>query len=69
MTEKQLQSLVYTAEEVKILLGISRNSVYERIADGSLPSVRLGRRIVIPRAALEAWLAQAGNATGSAGER
>ena len=58
-------SLVYTPRELQELLGLSRNSVYERIADGSLPSLRLGRRLVIPRAALEAWLAQAGSATGS----
>lgn len=61
------QSLVYTAAEVQELLGLSRNSVYERIADGTLPSIRLGRRVVVPRAALEKLLAGAGHGRGADG--
>jgi excisionase family DNA binding protein len=32
------------------LLGISRTTAYEAVRDGSLRSIRLRRRIVIPRA-------------------
>ena len=60
--------LIYTPAQVQHLLGLSRNSVYERIADGSLPAIRFGRRLVIPRAALEALLAQAGNASKTVAE-
>lgn len=45
-------SVAETAE----LLGISRWLVEQAVSDGSLPSVRLGRRLVIPRAQLLAWL-------------
>lgn len=38
------------------VLGVSRNRVYQLIADGMLPAVRFGRSIRIPRAAWEAWL-------------
>lgn len=45
-------SVAVTAE----LLGISRWLVEQAVHDGSLPSVRVGRRILIPRARLLAWL-------------
>ena len=35
--------------EVSAALGISRAVVARRVADGTIPSVRLGRRILIPR--------------------
>ena len=50
------ERLVYTPTEVGALLGLGRTAVYERLRDGSLPSVRLGNRIFIPRAALEELL-------------
>ena len=42
--------------EVAKLLGISRNAAYEAVRRGEIPSIRLGARIVIPRAALERLL-------------
>ena len=41
------------------LLGISRGLAYELVARGELPSLRLGRRITVPRRALEALVASA----------
>ena len=41
------------AGEVAARLGISLRTVRRRIADGSLPSVRIGRAVRIPAAALE----------------
>lgn len=35
------------------LLGISRAFAYERVACGELPCLRFGRRVVVPREALE----------------
>ena len=40
---------------------ISRASVYNAVGRGDLPSIRLGKRILIPRDGFEAWLR--GNAT------
>jgi excisionase family DNA binding protein len=42
--------------ETADLLGISRWLVQQATHDGSLPSVRVGRRILIPRSRLLAWL-------------
>jgi excisionase family DNA binding protein len=39
------------------LLGISRAFAYELVARGELPVIRLGRRIVVPKAALLAMVA------------
>lgn len=45
-----------TVEEAAEVLGISRNLAYELVQRGELPSLRLGRRVVVPRAAMERLL-------------
>ena len=52
--------LTFTVVEAATLLGIGRNSAYEVIKSGILPSVQIGRRILIPRAALERFLLKVG---------
>jgi len=46
------ERLVLSVEEAGRLLGISRAFAYELVARGELPVIRLGRRIVIPKAHL-----------------
>lgn len=48
------EPLTVSVVDAAQLLGISRALAYELVARGDLPSLRLGRRIVIPRRALEA---------------
>ncbi len=48
--------LVLTVDEAAYLLSISRGLAYELVARGELPAIRLGRRIVIPRVAMEELL-------------
>ena len=48
--------LVLTVDEAACLLNISRGLAYELVARGELPAIRLGRRIVIPRVAMEELL-------------
>ena len=50
--------LVYTVEEAATLLGISRSFAYEAVQNGRIPSMRIGRRILVPKAALERFLAE-----------
>jgi len=45
-------SLVLTPAETAKLLRIGRGTVYEQIRLGFIPSIRMGRRILVPRAAL-----------------
>ena len=48
--------ITYTVTEAAELLGISRSSAYECVRRGEIPSLTLGRRVVIPCRALEALL-------------
>ena len=47
------QRMALSVEEAAALLGISRDLAYDLVASRQLPSVRLGRRLVVPRRALE----------------
>ena len=57
------ERLTLSVEEAGRLLGISRALAYELVARGELPSLRLGRRIVVPRRALERLVDDAGTST------
>jgi excisionase family DNA binding protein len=41
-----------TVDEAAVALGISRSSAYECAKQGNIPTVRFGRRIVVPRRAV-----------------
>lgn len=43
------ESLVMRVEDAAVVLGISRGLAYDLVRRGELPSIRLGRRIVVPR--------------------
>lgn len=51
-----MHRLTFTTAEAATVLGISRTSAYELVRSGALPSLRLGRRIVITKNALEGLL-------------
>jgi len=53
--------LVYTVEEARALLRIGRGAIYEAIRRGEIPAIRIGRRILVPCAALERLLGEANN--------
>ena len=56
MTHVERNSLVVSVPEAARLLGISRTHAYELVARGDLTHVRLGRRIVVPKHAIETLL-------------
>jgi excisionase family DNA binding protein len=49
----------YTIEEMAAVLRMGRNTAYNVIKRGQVPSIRLGRRILIPRRAVDQLLEQA----------
>ena len=61
------ERLTITVEEAGRLLGISRALAYEMARTGKLPTLRFGRRMVVPRKAIENMLADPDSA-GNAGE-
>jgi excisionase family DNA binding protein len=54
----EVDRLTYTVTEAARALGISRSYCYELVQQGALPFLPLGRRRVIPRRALEDYVAQ-----------
>lgn len=55
-TEHGEASPVMTVDEAAAYLRISRGLAFAAVRDGTLPSVRVGRRILVPRRQLEALL-------------
>jgi excisionase family DNA binding protein len=51
--------MTLSVEEAAEILGISRAFAYKLVKKDELPTVRLGRRVVVPRRALERLLAAA----------
>ena len=52
-----VQRRTITVEEAAKALGIGRNSAYEAVRRGEIPSIAIGRRLLVPAAALERLLA------------
>ena len=50
------QKLALSVDETAKLLGVSRNTVYEAIRQNRITAIRFGRRMLVPRAALEQLL-------------
>lgn len=53
------QQLALSPEQAATALGLGRTTVYALIQGGQLRSVRVGRRRIVPVAAIEAFLADA----------
>ena len=50
------ERLTLTVEEAAKLLGIGRQLAYDRVKTGDIPVIKIGRRLVVPRRALEKLL-------------
>lgn len=53
-----VQPLLLRPPDIAIVLGISESKVYEMLRAGELPSVRIGRSVRVPAAALAEWVRQ-----------
>jgi excisionase family DNA binding protein len=51
--------LAISVEEARQRLGVSRTLLYQAVQTGQVPSLRIGRRILIPISALNSVLANA----------
>ncbi|SJM33125.1 helix-turn-helix domain-containing protein [Mesorhizobium delmotii] len=57
MTEAaEISRRTVTVEEAGQLLGIGRNQAYEGVRRGQIPSIKIGKRLLVPKAALEKLL-------------
>ena len=48
--------LLLNTTQLADLLGVSHSSVYELIQEPGFPSLRIGKRIVIPKEELRQWI-------------
>ena len=53
-----MERILLRPAETAELIGISRSRVYELIASGVLPSIRVGGVVRVPVAALQEWIAR-----------
>ena len=53
--------LTLTVPETAKRLGIGKNLAYDAIRRGEIPSIRVGHRLLVPVAALEAMMRRAGS--------
>lgn len=60
-----LRPLLVDPAKLSILLGLSESTVYELLNTGEIPSFKVGRRRVIPVAAIEKWIADKLEAEGT----
>ena len=54
------ETLTYTVDQIAELLGVARGVAYESVRNGEIPATRVGRRWLVPRKRLHAWLDGAG---------
>jgi excisionase family DNA binding protein len=52
----ETKKITYSVVEAADLLGLSRSAAYEAVRRNQIPNIKFGRRIVIPRFALEKML-------------
>jgi excisionase family DNA binding protein len=53
-----MDKLLLRPVEAAEAIGISRSKIYELLASGELPSVRIGASVRVPVEALRAWIAE-----------
>lgn len=53
---KQKEKLAFTPDDCREMLSLGRDKVYSLIHSGELRSIRVGRRLLIPKDAVTAFL-------------
>jgi len=55
-TDEAARGDICTVPEVAAWLGVNRKTVYDAVNRRELPCARLGRRVILSRAAITDWL-------------
>ena len=58
-----VDKLLLRPQEAAELLGVGRSKVYALLAAGEIPSVRVGKSVRVPAAALRRWVEERGRTT------
>jgi excisionase family DNA binding protein len=57
-----------SVDELASYIGLGRTNTYAALRNGKIPSIRIGKKFVIPRSAIKKWLEGAGTAQSMAGK-
>ena len=57
--EQNSRNIRVRPEELAEMTGLGIATIYKGLRNGTIPSVKVGKRYVIPRAAIEKWLESA----------
>ena len=60
MAQSDDGKLVYDVPEAGRMLGLSRNASYEAVKRGTIPTIKIGKLIKVPKAAFHQMLERAG---------
>jgi len=60
MDLRKIARLTLTVAEASKILGVSRNKAYEAAKRGEIPTIKIGKRILVPVVALERMLQGSG---------
>jgi excisionase family DNA binding protein len=60
-----MQKATLTVDEAALILGVSRNSAYQAARAGELPTIKIGKRLLVPRIAFEKMFEGAGHKASS----
>ncbi|TMJ62921.1 MAG: helix-turn-helix domain-containing protein [Alphaproteobacteria bacterium] len=55
--QRDTERLTYNIEDAGRLLGIGRNQAYDAAKRGDIPTIKIGKRLLVPKAALDRLLA------------
>jgi excisionase family DNA binding protein len=62
MRKEEASRQTYNVEEAGRLLGIGRNQAYEAARAGQIPTIKIGKRVLVPKAAFDRMLQGSGEA-------
>ena len=52
----EVEPATYSVDQTSKVLGLSRAQTYESVNDGTIPSFRIGNRVLVPRKKLHALI-------------
>lgn len=54
--DENIESMVYTVKELQKILKLGKNTVYELVSQPDFPTIKLGKKYLIPKKSLEEWM-------------
>ena len=53
---KEVEKITFNRKEAASYLGLAENTFIKLLKDGSVPHIRVGRRVLIPKSAIDRFI-------------